>query len=96
MGMGPGSGAVIADGYIVGLNAYDNQIYCFGKGQSRITVSAPLNVVPLGESFTITGSITDESPGQPGTPAISDESMTAWMEHLHMQKPIPVYSEIGY
>ncbi|KON32096.1 MAG: hypothetical protein AC479_07855, partial [miscellaneous Crenarchaeota group-6 archaeon AD8-1] len=37
----------------------------------------------------IEGTVTDESPGQPGTPAISDEDMSAWMEYLHMQKPIP-------
>ena len=30
----------IADGFIVGLNFYDNQIYCYGKGPSATTVTA--------------------------------------------------------
>jgi hypothetical protein len=29
------------------------------------------------------------SPGQPGTPCVSKESMTGWMEYIHMQKPLP-------
>jgi hypothetical protein len=37
----------------------------------------------------IEGTITDQSPAQPGTAAISDDDMSAWMEYLHMQKPIP-------
>jgi hypothetical protein len=40
--------------------------------------------------------VTDQSPGQTclgtpaaGTPAISDDSMTQWMEYLYMQQPMP-------
>jgi hypothetical protein len=29
------------------------------------------------------------SPGMPGTPCVSKESMTDWMDYLYMQKPIP-------
>lgn len=54
------------------------------------TVAAPQTIVPLGTGVMITGSVTDQSPGQPDTPAISDTDMTAWMEYVHMQKPIPV------
>jgi hypothetical protein len=89
MGMGAGSGAVIADGYIVGLNAYDNQIYCFGKGPSATTVEAPLNVVTLGSSAMIRGTVTDQTPAAKGTPAIADESMSTWMEYLYMQQAMP-------
>jgi hypothetical protein len=35
------------------------------------------------------GTVTDQSPGKPGTPAIADESMSDWMAYLYMQKPIP-------
>ena len=31
----------------------------------------------------------DMSPAQPNTPCISKESMSVWMEHIHMQNPIP-------
>ncbi|MFB3888815.1 MAG: PQQ-binding-like beta-propeller repeat protein [Candidatus Bathyarchaeia archaeon] len=79
----------IADGYLVGYNAYNNKIYTFGKGPSKTTVSAPQIVVPLGTGVMITGTVTDESAGQPGTPAIADADMSAWMEYVHMQKPIP-------
>ena len=81
---------LIADGILVGDNQYDNQIYAFGKGQSKTTVSAPLTAVTQGQSVMLTGTVTDQSPGKPGTPAISDESMSAWMEYQYMQQPIPM------
>ena len=37
----------------------------------------------------LTGTVMDRSPGQPGTPCVSKESMTEWMEYLHLQKTIP-------
>ena len=81
---------VISDGVLTSLNVLDGQVYTIGKGPSKTTVSMPQTAVPLGQSITVTGTVTDESPGQRGTPAISDESMAAWMEYLHMQKPKPV------
>ena len=80
---------VVADGYLLTLNAYDCRIYCFGKGQTATTVSAPLTGVTAGQSVTIMGTVTDQSPGATGTPAIADASMTQWMEYEYMQKPIP-------
>ena len=80
----------IADGYMVALNNYDNQIYCFGKGQTATTVTAPDMSIPRGSSVVIRGTVTDQSPGAAGTPAIADEDMTAWMEYLYMQKPLPM------
>jgi len=87
---------MIADGYLVDLNGYDMQHYCFGKGNSATTVQAPLTAIPAGDTVTITGTVTDQSPGDTclgipaaGTPAISDDSMSAWMEYLYMSKAIP-------
>jgi len=89
MGMGSGSGIVIADGYIVGLNAYDNQIYCYGKGPSATTVTASPKIIADGNSVMIEGTVTDQSPGAPGTPAIADKDQQAWMEYVYMQQGIP-------
>ncbi|MEM2098375.1 MAG: hypothetical protein QXU99_01325, partial [Candidatus Bathyarchaeia archaeon] len=36
-----------------------------------------------------TGSVLDLSPAQRGTPCVAKESMTGWMEYLHMQHAIP-------
>jgi len=89
-------GGVIADGYFAALNLYENQIYCFGMGPSATTVTAPDTAVTLGNSVMIRGTVTDQSPGQTalgipaaGTPAISDEDMSAWMEYMYMNKPKP-------
>jgi hypothetical protein len=94
-----GDNFAIADGFLVALNAYDNQIYCFGKGSSATTVTASPSVVNDGSSVIIQGRVTDESPGTKqdeqaarfpnGVPAISDESMGPWMEYLYQQRPIP-------
>ena len=79
----------IADGYLVTYNAYDNQLYVFGKGPSATTVTAPKTEVMQGQNIVIEGTVTDQSTGAMGTPAISDEDMSAWMEYLYMQKPFP-------
>ena len=87
---------MIADGYLLTLNSYDMQIYVFGKGISATTVEGPLTALPLGSSMVIQGTVTDQGPGQTslgipaaGTPAISDVSMSSWMEYLYMEKPKP-------
>jgi outer membrane protein assembly factor BamB len=101
MGMGAGSGVVIADGYLVGLNAYDNQIYCYGMGPSATKVTAAPKIVAKGSSVLIEGTVTDQSsgaksrevmaksPNEEGIPCISDEYMTEWMEYLYMDQGIP-------
>jgi hypothetical protein len=78
-----------ADGYLAAVNGYDNQLYCFGKGQTTTTVSAPQTVIPRGTEVLITGTVTDNSPAQKGTPAISDRDMSSWMEYMNMQKDKP-------
>jgi len=83
----------IADGYLVSYNAEDNRIYVFGKGPSATTVSVSPEVVPMGSSVLIKGTVTDQSAGQPGTPAIADKDMSAWMNYLKRQQPIPANVE---
>jgi hypothetical protein len=92
---------IIADGYLVGLDVFDNQIYCLGKGPSATTVSAPQTVLTLGSSVMITGTVTDQSPSGKlktdgtldlalkGTPAISDADQEGWMEYLFHQASKP-------
>jgi hypothetical protein len=84
----------ISDGYVVTYNGYDGQLYTFGKGQTATTVTAPNMGVPLGSSVMITGTVTDQSPGAPGTPAIADEYMSEWMEYLYMQQPLPAIETV--
>jgi outer membrane protein assembly factor BamB len=92
-------GAVIADGFLVGLNLYDNRIYCYGKGPSATTVTAEPAIVAKGSSVLIKGTVADESAGakklvEEGkssiVPAIADEDMTEWMEYLYMQQQMPM------
>jgi hypothetical protein len=66
-------------------NTYDGQLYTFGKGQTETTVSAPNTVLPLGSAAVIQGTVMDQSPASPNTPAIGDEYQSAWMEMLHTQ-----------
>jgi hypothetical protein len=90
-----GSSLPVVYGYMLSFNAYDNSIYCFGRGQTATTVeTAP--VINNNGKIMITGSVTDQSPGQTclgipaaGTPAVSDDSMARWMEFLYMQSPKP-------
>ena len=80
---------VIAEGRLITFDVFDSQVYCFGKGLSALTVQAQMTAVPLGSSVVIQGTVTDQSPGAKGTPAISDESMDDWMEYLYHQRPMP-------
>ena len=86
----------VDDGYLLAFNAYDNQLYCFNKGQTATTVTTEPYINDESRAL-IKGTITDQSPGQTclgiptaGTPAISDTSMSAWMEYLYMQQPEPL------
>ncbi|NLE04074.1 MAG: PQQ-like beta-propeller repeat protein, partial [Crenarchaeota archaeon] len=79
----------IADGILVHLNAYDNQIYAFGKGESETYVDIYDDTITFGETVVIKGSVTDLSAGSAGTPAISDKDMSLWMQYVYLQKPLP-------
>jgi len=90
----------LAGGVLVNTNGYDNQIYAFGTGLSATTVLAPQTEILLGSSVLITGTVTDQSPGQTslgipaaGTPAIADAYQTEWMSYLYQQQPKPMNAE---
>ena len=102
LGFGGVAGAsqmAVAEGFLVYLNCYDMQIYSIGKGPSALTVEAPQTSIEAGKSITIEGTITDIAAGTKqeeqaarfpnGVPAVSDDSMGAWMEYVYMQKPKP-------
>ncbi len=72
----------IANGYLLGNNGDDGTLYCFGKGQTSTTINAPITEQQKGKSILITGSVSDLSPAQPNTPAVSDDSMTEWMNYI--------------
>ena len=79
----------VADGYLAFGSQYDGYTYVFGKGKSATTVQAPLTAISQGQSVVITGTVTDQSPAQLGAACVSKDSMTTYMEYLHMQNPIP-------
>ena len=90
--------SVVADGFFVYYNFYDNQLYCTGKGPSATMVSSPQTIIAQGNAVLLTGTVTDQSEGakqivQTGefdvVPAVSDQSMSEWMQYLYMQKPQP-------
>jgi hypothetical protein len=93
------SGPAISDGVMVTLNAYDNQIYGYGKGPTKMTVTAPDIAEALGTPIVLKGTITDISAGSQqqavaanfpnGLPCVSDESMSDWMKYVYMQQPKP-------
>ncbi|MGD0994771.1 MAG: PQQ-binding-like beta-propeller repeat protein [Candidatus Bathyarchaeia archaeon] len=73
-----------ADGYLLAFGNYDGKQYCIGKGATSTSVSVPNNFA-LKSTVQIQGNVLDQSPAQPGTPAVSDSSMSEWMDYLHMQ-----------
>ena len=89
----------IASGYLVTDNTYNQQIYCYGRGPSQLTVTSPQTSIELGKSLVISGMVTDIAAGTKqneqaarfpnGVPAVSDASQTGWMEYVYMQKPQP-------
>jgi hypothetical protein len=90
-----GGHVMIGDSTMVGLNGYDNRLYAIGKGPSATTVTIQNDVISLGNSIMIKGTVMDVSPGTKeaalqlrfanGLPAVSDESMTDWMQYVYMQ-----------
>jgi hypothetical protein len=89
----------IADGSLVSFSHYDNFMYCFGKGPTKVTVSAPDVSVPQTASILIKGTVTDISAGTDqnvqamrfpdGVPAVSDDSMSNWMQYIYQQGERP-------
>jgi hypothetical protein len=95
MGFDVTNPATIVDGIVTVCNAYDNQLYSYGKGPSAMTVE----VQPFGSSMVIRGSVIDISAGTKqqaqaanfpnGLPCVSDASMSGWMEYVYMQQLCP-------
>jgi outer membrane protein assembly factor BamB len=95
-----GTTPIIADGVIAMFNSYDGRIYSLGKGPTSTTITAPNVAVETGKSIVVRGSVTDVSAGTKqsevaarfpnGVAAVSDASMSAWMEYVYMQKPRPM------
>jgi len=91
----------LAEGRVVGINFFDNEIYCIGKGNSATTVTTSPKVSVHGTQVMVEGTVTDQTPtGRRNTndkidftlkdtPAISDEDMSAWMEYLFQQQAFP-------
>jgi hypothetical protein len=89
----------IADGYLISWNSFDNQIYSFGKGPSATTVTIQDDVVTLGDSVLVKGTVMDKSGGTTqdvittrfpdGLPAMSDADQEAWMEYAYQQQIKP-------
>lgn len=65
----------IASGVLYYSNNYDDCLYAFGTGKSETSVSASPNLIQ--------GTILDMSPGAPGVPCVSAESMTAQMQTIY-------------
>jgi hypothetical protein len=81
---------VVACGYLICANVYDGCVYAFHAGPTATTVMAPMTAVTAGSNCVIEGTVTDQTPGPAqGTPAISDQWMTPWMEYLYMDQPYP-------
>ncbi len=93
------STCVLADGFFAYYNFYDNSVYSVGKGPSATTVTAAPKVSVHGDNVLVEGTVMDIAAGTQqdeqaarfpyGVPAVSDESMSAWMEYVYMQKPRP-------
>jgi hypothetical protein len=89
----------LAYGIMTILNAYDNQIYAYGKGPTRTLVNAAAAGISTSSPVTITGTVMDVSAGASqeavaksfpnGLPAVSDDSIRGLMEAVYMQQPIP-------
>jgi hypothetical protein len=93
------TGTEITYGILTTYNAYDGQIYGYGQGPSKTTVTAVNPVAATSTPVVISGTVTDVSAGASqeavaanfpnGLPCVSDASMTQWMEYVYEQQPRP-------
>jgi hypothetical protein len=89
----------IAEGIMLWYNGYDDQVYAYGQGATKLTVTAPSVGVTTATPITITGTITDISAGTKqdlvtnnfpnGLPCVSDASMSKFMEAVYQQQTMP-------
>ncbi len=94
--------SAIADGIMAAYNSYDGQVYAYGMGPTKTTVSAPSSGVTTSSPITISGTVTDISAGSKqdavaanfpdSIPCVSDDSMEQFMAAVYMQQPMPTNS----
>jgi hypothetical protein len=94
-----GGRGLLGDGIMATMDTYDQRIYAVGKGPSALTVTAPDVGVMEGSSIIIKGTVMDVSAGSAtpeiaarfpnGVPAVSDASMSDWMEYVYKLFPRP-------
>lgn len=75
------------------------KVYSLGQGPSAMTVTAPDTASNVGTPVVIRGTVMDISTGTTqdeqsarfpnGVPCVSDQSESAWMEYVYMQKVKP-------
>jgi hypothetical protein len=82
---GAGNPYAEAGGYLFNKGTYDGIQNCIAKGPTSTSVSVQNNVITQGGNVLIEGNVLDQSPASPDTPAVSDASMSEWMDYLHMQ-----------
>ncbi|HMK94717.1 MAG TPA: PQQ-binding-like beta-propeller repeat protein [Candidatus Limnocylindrales bacterium] len=90
--------SAISMGEMLAWNSYDGQIYAYGMGPSKTTVTAPGSGVTTATPLMITGTVTDISSGSlqnavamnfpNGLPCVSDASMSQFMQTVYMQQPM--------
>ncbi len=89
----------VSYGIMTTFNSYDSQIYAYGQGPTATTVEAPQVGVSTDTPVTIRGTVMDVSAGASqqavaanfhnGLPAVSDDSMSQFMETVYEQQPMP-------
>jgi outer membrane protein assembly factor BamB len=79
----------IAEGKFFMTDHYTGYELCFDKGKTATTVTASPKITSEGDTVLIEGTVKDLSPAQPGTPCVSDASMTPWMEYLNINAAQP-------
>ena len=94
-----GGRGLIGDGIMATMDTYDQRIYAVGKGPSQTTVTAPDVGVMEGSSIMIKGTVMDIAAGTDapelaarfpnGVAAVSDASMSGWMEYVYKLFPMP-------
>jgi hypothetical protein len=77
--------AAIADGYLIGESIDNGILYGIGKGKTETKVIASPAILSKGNAIMIEGTVTDQSPGKPGVPAVADADMSEWMDYLYGQ-----------
>ncbi|MCS7227194.1 MAG: hypothetical protein NZ821_09420, partial [Gloeomargarita sp. SKYB31] len=97
-----GGRAIIGDSIIATQDTYDQRVYAIGKGPSSTTVIVQNDVVSLGGTIVIRGTVMDVSPGTRdqrialrfpgGVPAVADECMGDWMLYVYKQFPKPAHN----